>query len=66
MRLGISEDHSISFEEYQGIYGDNFYWYDFFNSRPLDQEDRHNTSIRHANNEFKVDQVEEYLKLVHS
>jgi hypothetical protein len=67
LKLGISEATSVSFPEYLAKYDQQFSWYDFFNA-PVrhDHDSLHQGAMRNHHNEFRIDQIEEYLKLVHT
>jgi hypothetical protein len=69
LKLGISELTSISFPEYLSRYDQQFNWYDFFNATHRNDPESHphpHSAIRNHQNEFRIDQIEEYLKLVHN
>ena len=61
LKLGISENKSITFQEYLGKYEQTFNWYDFFNNTPNlaahDIAKQYYTSVRNSSNEFKIDQI---------
>lgn len=67
LKMGVTEEKPINFEEYYERYDLYYNWYDFFNSPHHKSSQDKLYQYRHSTSaDFKIDQVEEYIKLMHN
>lgn len=70
VKLGITEQKPITYSEYISRYDQEFNWYEFFNNlaqqHKMHADKQYYASIRNSSNEFKIDQIEEYIRVVHA